>query len=149
MRPPCIRRCSTCPLGAIHPPQGLAIRDTPEFESYRRTYEDIWGVLEGLLAHLEAVCRQYAVPLALVNGRSLADLAVQVQGGGYSPQMEDLLVCLSNIQEVAAVLKQPGRCVRPGAAAGGGGNVACHCIVVLVLPRDWLPDAGWVVWGLV
>jgi hypothetical protein len=89
--------------------KGQTIRDTPEFESYRRSFEDVWQVVEGLMRHLESICLQYAVPLAIVNGKSLADLAVQVQRGGYQPQMEDLLVCLSNIQEVAGVLKQPGQ----------------------------------------
>jgi hypothetical protein len=105
------------------------------------------------------------VPLAVVNGKSLADLAIQVgacvwpcacacrrsaqprrgfpgppptrcstsvlrvlccavraalgacpRGArqvaqhGYAPSMEDLLVCLTNIAEVAHLLKQPGRC---------------------------------------
>ncbi|GFR40108.1 hypothetical protein Agub_g662, partial [Astrephomene gubernaculifera] len=89
--------------------KGVVIRDTPEFESYARSYSSVWGVVEGLLQHLAALCGQYAVPLALVNGKSLADLAMQVAHAGYQPAMEDLLVCLTNIQEVAALLKQPGR----------------------------------------
>lgn len=41
----------------------------------------------------------------------LADPAprTQVATQGYAPSMEDLLVCLTNIQEVAGLLKQPGR----------------------------------------
>ncbi|KAG2448854.1 hypothetical protein HYH02_006205 [Chlamydomonas schloesseri] len=89
--------------------KGVVIRETPEFESYARTYEGVWGVVEGLLQHLAALCAQYMVPLAVVNGKSLADLAIQVASAGYAPAMEDLLVCLTNIQEVAALLKQPGR----------------------------------------
>ncbi|GLC34485.1 hypothetical protein PLESTB_001256000 [Pleodorina starrii] len=89
--------------------KGAVLRDTPEFESYQRTFAPLWRVLEALLLHLAALCAQYAVPLAVVNGRSLADLAQQVAGAGYQPAMEDLLVCLSNIQEVAALLRQPGR----------------------------------------
>ncbi|KAG2432871.1 hypothetical protein HXX76_008603 [Chlamydomonas incerta] len=89
--------------------KGVVIRETPEFESYSRSYEGVWGVVEGLLQHLAALCGQYAVPLAVVNGKSLADLAIQVAGAGYAPAMEDLLVCLTNIQEVAGLLKQPGR----------------------------------------
>ncbi|GLI64066.1 hypothetical protein VaNZ11_007230 [Volvox africanus] len=89
--------------------KGAVIRDTPEFESYQRTFAAVWPVVEGLLQHLAALCSQYAVPLAVVNGKSLADLAEQVATAGYQPAMEDLLVCLTNIQEVAALLKQPGR----------------------------------------
>jgi hypothetical protein len=98
--------------------KGAVIRDTPEFESYQRTFAPVWPVVEGLLQHLAALCSQYAVPLAVVNGKSLADLAHQVAGAGYRPAMEDLLVCLSNIQEVAALLKQPGRCAAARQAAG-------------------------------
>ncbi|KXZ47062.1 hypothetical protein GPECTOR_38g299 [Gonium pectorale] len=89
--------------------KGQAVRDTPEFESYARTYAPVFGVVEGLLQHLGALCEQYAIPLAIVNGKSLADLAIQVANAGYQPAMEDLLMCLTNIQEVAALLKQPGR----------------------------------------
>ncbi|EFJ52332.1 hypothetical protein VOLCADRAFT_102998 [Volvox carteri f. nagariensis] len=89
--------------------KGAVVRDTPEFESYQRTFTSVWPVVEGLLQHLAALCAQYAVPLAVVNGKSLADLAEQVGAAGYQPAMEDLLVCLTNIQEVAALLKQPGR----------------------------------------
>ncbi|KAG2501161.1 hypothetical protein HYH03_000976 [Edaphochlamys debaryana] len=107
--------------------KGVVLRETPEFESYARSYEPVWGVVEGLLQHLGALCQQYAVPLAVVNGKSLGDLAVQVASAGYQPAMEDLLVCLSNIQEVAALLKQPGRrFLGPGGAEAAAQKIQAH-----------------------
>ncbi len=40
------------------------------------------------------MCAQYALPLVVVDGRSLADLAHGVMDSGLPPQMQDLLVCL-------------------------------------------------------
>jgi hypothetical protein len=37
---------------------------------------------------------QYAIPLAIVDGRSLADLAHGCLDSGVAPQMQDLLVCV-------------------------------------------------------
>lgn len=61
--------------------KGVIVRDTPEFESYHRTFSSVWHVVEGLLQHLAALCSQYVVPLAVVNGKSIADLAQQVKPG--------------------------------------------------------------------
>ncbi|KAL6746704.1 hypothetical protein V8C86DRAFT_1820156 [Haematococcus lacustris] len=89
--------------------KGVTIDSTPEFESYRRTYQPLWGVIAPLLHQLELLCKQYAVPLAIVDGRSLADLANGCVDSKQPPQMQDLLVCIQNIQEVAGLLRQPGR----------------------------------------
>lgn len=95
------------------------LEDTPEFSSYRRTYEPLWPVISALTQQLAALCKQYAIPLAVVDGKALADLAHGVLDAGIAPQMQDLLVCVSNIQEVAALLRQPGR-----RFMGGEGPVA-------------------------
>ncbi len=63
----------------------------------------------------QVVCRQYAVPLAVVDGRSLAELAHGVVETAREPGMADLLVCLKNIQEVCL-----GKGVEEGERKGVG-----------------------------
>jgi hypothetical protein len=58
----------------------------------------------------QGICTQYAVPLAIINGKQLAELSEESMArGGEVVPMEDLLGCIKNIQQVAAVLQQPGR----------------------------------------
>ncbi len=66
---------------------------------------------------------QYAIPVAIVDGRSLADLAHGCMDSGLAPQMQDLLVCVQNIQEVASLLRQPGR-----RFMGEGGRCVLRCM---------------------
>jgi hypothetical protein len=90
--------------------RGRVLEETPEFESYRRKFADDWDALAAMLLQIESICVQYAVPLAVVNGKLLAELCRSLDcGGGGQVPMERLLVCIDNIQEVAAVLRQPGR----------------------------------------
>lgn len=95
--------------------KGQMLRDTPEFESYQRSFAGVWGVLEGLLGHLGALCAQYAVPLAIVNGKSLAELAVQV---GRAAEWEDGSGCFGVMAEsipyiIAGCVGREGRFGEP------------------------------------
>ena len=45
------------------------LRETPEFSSYQRVYSAIWPAVEELILHLQEICTQYAVPLAVVDGK--------------------------------------------------------------------------------
>ena len=89
---------------------GTTVDSTPEFESFNRKYLHIWPEIAGLILRLEAICAQYAVPMAVVDGRGLAELAKDTREI-YEDEwpMEKLLGCVKNIQEVAVILKQPGR----------------------------------------
>ncbi|GAX77423.1 hypothetical protein CEUSTIGMA_g4868.t1 [Chlamydomonas eustigma] len=88
---------------------GRAVTTTPEFESYKRTYEPIWDVITVLIGQMETLMVQYSVPLAVVDGKSLADLAQGVVETEHQPQIQDLLLCIQNVQEVGDLLRQPGR----------------------------------------
>eukprot|EP00967_Tisochrysis_lutea_P073804 scaffold98937_cov17-Tisochrysis_lutea.AAC.2 len=81
--------------------QGAVLENTPEFISYNRTYLPLWDVISLLIKQLEAICKQYAIPLAIVDGKSLADLAHGVIAAGLQPQMQDLLVCVQNFRDLA------------------------------------------------
>lgn len=88
---------------------GSLVDTTPEFLSFRRSYPSIWIVVSDMILQLEAICQQYAVPLALINGKDIAEAAAATISTGEACTMEDLLSCIENIQEVALILKQPGR----------------------------------------
>jgi IQ domain-containing protein H len=90
--------------------KGKILEETPEFESYKRTYAQDWVTLAAMLLQLESICVQYAVPLATVDGKRLAEVChnLETNSAELLP-VEQLLVCIENIQEVAAVLRQPGR----------------------------------------
>lgn len=103
---------------------GRTIETTPEFESFHRTHAAFWDVIVVLIRQLEVLMRRYAVPLAIVDGKSLAELAQSVVSTERHPAVQDLLMCLQNIQEVGTLLQQPGRRFR----GEGGGDVAATAI---------------------
>jgi hypothetical protein len=74
-----------------------------------RSYEAFWDVISVLIRQLEALMTRYAVPIAIVDGKSLAELAQGVVAAERQPALQDLLLCLQNIQEVGSMLRQPGR----------------------------------------
>lgn len=98
--------------------KGQVLDTTPEYESFRRTCGDAWPAVAGVLLQLEAICVQYAVPLATVAGAAVLQLGQEAAGavaactGGQDPPplaVERLLGCIENIQEVAEVLQRPGQ----------------------------------------
>jgi hypothetical protein len=38
--------------------KGAVIDSTPEFESYHRTYQPLWAVIQPLIQQLEVLCKQ-------------------------------------------------------------------------------------------
>ena len=88
--------------------RGITLEGTPEFESFQRTNLHHWDALATLLLQIESVCTQYVVPVATVDGKKLAALCEETGGIGLPP-VDKLLACIENIQEVAAVLRMPGR----------------------------------------
>jgi hypothetical protein len=106
--------------------QGVTLDSTPEFESFQRTHLDHWPTLALLLLQLEGICTQYVVPLATVDGKALAALAAHLVPG-QMPQMDALLACVTNIQEVAEVLQMPGRRFRgPNGQAAAATCIQAH-----------------------
>lgn len=48
---------------------GHTLSSTPEFASYQRVYAVLWPVIQELILQLEGICTDYAVPLAVVDGK--------------------------------------------------------------------------------
>ncbi|KAG6972422.1 hypothetical protein JG687_00001463 [Phytophthora cactorum] len=57
--------------------KGRTMRDIPEFVSFRRVAQELWGSVEEALRALETLLTQYFVPLAYVDGQRLLALADQ------------------------------------------------------------------------
>lgn len=94
--------------------KGETLDNTPEFESFQRVCGEQWPAVASLLLQIEAICVQYDVPTATVDGKKLGPLADQVAMGAVC-NLESLLACIENIQEVAEVLQKPGQRFRgPG-----------------------------------
>lgn len=51
--------------------KGRTMRDTPEFVSFRRVAQELWGSVEEALRALETLLTQYFVPLAYADGQRL------------------------------------------------------------------------------
>jgi hypothetical protein len=88
--------------------RGKTLDSTPEFESFRRAYASTWtnGVAP-LVGHLEKICERFKVPLAVVDGKALAECAAAVAARGDYPAMgrvDELLRCLVNIDVVAPLI---------------------------------------------
>ena len=80
---------------------GKVLRNTPEFQSFRRTYDTDWGPISSLMATLENLMTTYDVKLAIINGQKAADLALC--GNPYLHQ-EEVLSCVSNIEQIRPLL---------------------------------------------
>lgn len=93
--------------------KGITLRNTPEFVSYKRSYKTQWGAIEGVVKLLEELLEAYGVPLAYVDGKRVAQLAVVDLG---VPTREELLSCLANRQDVEPQMQSVIQTFRQGIA---------------------------------
>nr|XP_015198584.1 PREDICTED: IQ domain-containing protein H isoform X2 [Lepisosteus oculatus] len=98
---------------------GQVEETAPEFSRFKRHYCLSWGSLAGALRRLTQVLREYAVPVAVVSGPRMAELAQggELDGGGLSSG--DLISTLLNQEEVWEIVRRPGQRYR-----GEGGTEA-------------------------
>lgn len=81
---------------------GQALRDTPEFQSFRRSYNHEWGSIAVIISMLEKLLREHSVKLAIINGPCVYDLASL---NLVTIEKDDLILCISNIDQVKPQLK--------------------------------------------
>eukprot|EP00607_Mallomonas_marina_P001301 CAMPEP_0182434300 /NCGR_PEP_ID=MMETSP1167-20130531/68962_1 /TAXON_ID=2988 /ORGANISM="Mallomonas Sp, Strain CCMP3275" /LENGTH=934 /DNA_ID=CAMNT_0024624007 /DNA_START=118 /DNA_END=2922 /DNA_ORIENTATION=- len=87
---------------------GKSLRNTPEFLSFRRTFDHDWGPISTVISALEQMMSTYSVKLAIVNGQRTAEYALC--GQAYF-QESDLLNCISNLEQIKPMITS---CVRDG-----------------------------------
>lgn len=86
--------------------KGRAMRETPEFVSFKRVAQEIWGSVEEVVRALEALLTRYFVPLAYVDGQRLMTVAA-MEMASYSKR--DLLSCIVNEDQVGSLIRRPGQ----------------------------------------
>ncbi|KAJ0400380.1 hypothetical protein ATCC90586_008493 [Pythium insidiosum] len=86
--------------------KGRAMRDTPEFQSFRRVSQEIWGSVEEVLRALEQLLTRYFVPLAYIDGQRLMTVA-SMELTSFSKAQ--LLSCIVNEDQVASLIRRPGQ----------------------------------------
>jgi hypothetical protein len=120
---------------------GQALRDTPEFQSFRRTYNHEWGSIAVIIAQLEKLLREHSVKLAIINGPCLYDLASL---NLVTVERDELCSCISNIDQVGPQLKSMfGNDPSGGDGAAGddgadGGHKHRAAVVCQALIRKFL-----------
>lgn len=86
--------------------KGRVMRETPEFVSFKRVAQEIWGSVEEVIKALEVLLTRYFVPLAYVDGQRLMTVAA-MEMSFYSKR--DLLSCIVNEDQVGSLIRRPGQ----------------------------------------
>jgi hypothetical protein len=86
--------------------EGKLASRSPEFLAFRRAFAPQWGAVTALLGRLEELLLRFQAPLALVDGGALAALASDETSRHSNA---DLLSCVRNRDQVAAIVRIPGR----------------------------------------
>ena len=82
---------------------GSALTNTPEFERFRKKYNHDWGAITHVIQELEEFLRLRDVKLAIINGPHLHEVASL---NLPKVQKEDLISCISNIEEIRGATVQ-------------------------------------------
>lgn len=56
--------------------RGKIARETPDFESFKRTNEKRWNKIDDILLSIELFCQKYEIQFAEINGRKLSEAAL-------------------------------------------------------------------------
>lgn len=56
--------------------RGKIARETPDFESFKRTNESQWIRIDNVLQSIESFCEKYEIQFAEINGRKLSEAAL-------------------------------------------------------------------------
>ena len=80
---------------------GKALRNTPEFHSFRRTYDNDWGPISSVITALERLMQAYDIKLAIINGQRTAQVALW---GLPSLEQNELLGCIANIEQIRPMI---------------------------------------------
>ncbi|TMW60354.1 hypothetical protein Poli38472_000396 [Pythium oligandrum] len=86
--------------------KGRAMRETPEFQSFQRIGQQVWGSVEAVITALETLLTRYFVPLAYIDGQRLLTLA-SMELSSFTKH--ELLSCVVNEDQVASLIRRPGQ----------------------------------------
>lgn len=86
--------------------KGKTLDNTPEFESYKRKNAVVWGATVTVIKRLEALMQEFDIPLAYMDGGRVVELAKDEL---TVPTHEQLLNCITNMDQVMPLMKIRGR----------------------------------------
>jgi len=82
--------------------KGACVTNTPEFASFKRKYDSYWGSILSVLDLLEKLMKCYEIPLAVIDGAKVADLAAC---DAPVIEDEDLFECISNLDQILPIIE--------------------------------------------
>ena len=86
--------------------RGNTLTSTPEFVSFKRTNQENWGAVSAIIRELELLFAHYAVYLAYIDGKQVANLAADEIS---ALTLDKLLSCIVNLDQVAPLIHVPGQ----------------------------------------
>ncbi|KFV53067.1 IQ domain-containing protein H, partial [Tyto alba] len=97
--------CFDCDIAVYH---GTTDQKAPGFLALKQHYCLSWGSIVSFLEHTEKLFKDYAVPLAIINCKKLAEVA-----SGFeldeNPTKSDILSVIKNQSTVEKILNRPGQ----------------------------------------
>eukprot|EP00111_Clytia_hemisphaerica_P002942 TCONS_00008338-protein len=88
--------------------QGQTDTSKQDFIIFKQYYCLSWGSILSLIHRLEKMLIDFSVPIAVVDGDKLADMALYFECGP-KPTIRDLLLCILNTEDVEKLIMIPGR----------------------------------------
>ena len=88
--------------------RGQFLDQTPEFNSFKRTYLQKWGQISYILMLLEKLLKNADLEMAYVDGRKVAQMGMGTEIDlNTKPSNEELFSCFTNKDEVSSKIKVP------------------------------------------
>ncbi|NXA36205.1 IQCH protein, partial [Eudromia elegans] len=87
---------------------GTIDQKDPDFVAFKQRYCLSWGNIVFFLEHTEKLLKDYAVPMATINCKKLAEVASNFELN-ENPTKNDILSVMKNQSVVKEILKQPGQ----------------------------------------
>ncbi|NWH62078.1 IQCH protein, partial [Geococcyx californianus] len=97
--------CFDCDIAVYH---GTIDREAPGFLAFKQRCCLSWGSIDFFLEHTEKVLKAYAVPLATINCKKLAEVASDFELHD-NPTKSDILSVIKNQSAVEKILNRPGQ----------------------------------------
>ncbi|XP_061855504.1 IQ domain-containing protein H isoform X2 [Colius striatus] len=97
--------CFDCDIAVYH---GRIDQRAPGFLAFKQQYCLSWGNIVCLLEHTEKLLKDYAVPLATINCKKLAEVASSFKRS-ENPTKTDILSVIKNQSTVEKILNRPGQ----------------------------------------
>ncbi|KAM6125374.1 IQ domain-containing protein H [Phoenicopterus ruber ruber] len=97
--------CFDCDIAVYH---GTIDQKAPGFLAFKQHYCLSWGSIVFFLEHTEKLLKDYAVPLATINCKKLAEVATDFELN-ENPTKSDILSVIKNQSTVEKILNRPGQ----------------------------------------